>query len=54
MTTEYDIVNQSGVVLGHATNMGQAHYMYDYLLFGQRSLRIVPVEVDKSAEKPVD
>lgn len=54
MTTEYDIVNQSGEVLDHATNMGQARYLREFHLFGQRTVSIVPVDVDKPTEQPVD
>lgn len=42
-TTHY-VVNQSGDLLATATSAGQARYLADSLLFGQRSVHIIPVE----------
>lgn len=39
----YHILNQSDELLDTATNIGQARYLRDFHLFGQRSVRIVAV-----------
>lgn len=38
--TKYDLINHAGIVIDTADSMEQARYLYDYHLFGQRSLRI--------------
>lgn len=43
-TQKYEIINQSGEVLDTAEGIGQARYLADVHLFGQRSVHIVPIE----------